>query len=353
MRHAARGFRLGRRRGLCGRRAGGGVRAVLHRRCRRADVHRGREGEACQGSGRVHAGADGERCAFFRANADPARRRASSPGSRPASRALERAAGCRVVPERADVAVSMSASGAGELVFTILVQNRGPGRAIAASVTDPLPRGVELVSATSTSGSCSGGQNVTCSLKTLTPGAKATVTISTRRYLAGVIENTVSAEAATPDPRAANNSATARSTDLPLPAASSGPACSPELTFPGPRAYFHLGPTNYALYQQAAGRLGAVLLFVDFPDAPSTPPRGRFSPRPSGPDPVVQRGVVREVWRSPSTRFQLAAPAEVGARLRPPLPRTIRESWRATGLSSPTPSRPPTCSWTSAGTRPC
>ena len=213
-----------------------------------------------------------KRRAFFRAHADAAARRAFVARQRARLGALKRAAGCRVGPERADVSVSMSASGVGELVFRVVVLNRGPGRAIAARVTDPLPRGVELVSATSTSGSCSRGPNVTCGLKTLAPGAKVTVTISTRRYLTGVIENAVSVEAATPDPSSANNAATARSTDVPLPAASSGPACAPELTFPGPRAYFHLGPTNYALYQQATGRLGALLLFVDFPDAPSTVP---------------------------------------------------------------------------------
>jgi len=215
-----------------------------------------------------------KRRAFFRAHPDAAARRVFVARQQARLGALKRAASCRVGPERADVAVSMSASGGAELVFRIVVLNRGPGRAIAVSVNDPLPHGVELVSATSTSGSCSRGATVTCSLKSLAPGTKVTVTISTHRYLAGVIENAVSVDAATSDPRSANNAATARSTDVPLPAASSGPACAPELSFPGPRAYFHLGPTNYALYQQATGRLGMLLLFVDFPDAPSSAPTG-------------------------------------------------------------------------------
>jgi M6 family metalloprotease-like protein len=53
-----------------------------------------------------------------------------------------------------------------------------------------------------------------------------------------------------------------------LPPASSGPSCSPALSFPGPRAYTHLGPTNYDYYLHATGNLGMLVLFVDFPDAP-------------------------------------------------------------------------------------
>lgn len=60
----------------------------------------------------------------------------------------------------------------------------------------------------------------------------------------------------------------AGSPDVPLPPPSSGPPCSPTLTFPGSRAYFHLGPTNYDFYLPATGRLGTIVLFVDFPDAP-------------------------------------------------------------------------------------
>jgi M6 family metalloprotease-like protein len=54
----------------------------------------------------------------------------------------------------------------------------------------------------------------------------------------------------------------------PLSPPSSGPSCSPALTFPGPRAYFHLGPTNYDYYLHPTGTLPMLVLFVDFPESP-------------------------------------------------------------------------------------
>jgi M6 family metalloprotease-like protein/uncharacterized repeat protein (TIGR01451 family) len=213
-----------------------------------------------------------KRRAFFRKTKGSKARRVFVERQQAQLRTLQRAARCRVPPARADVAVTMSVSGTTELVFTIVVQNRGPGRATEVDLTDVLPMGVELVSARATAGSCSPGTDVTCDLSSLASGATVTVTISARRYRLGVIENSVSVGSATPDPNPANNSATARSSDVPLPPSSSGPACSPNLTFPGERAYFHLGPTNYGYYLRATGRLAMLVLFVDFPDAPTSAP---------------------------------------------------------------------------------
>ncbi len=214
------------------------------------------------------------RRAFFRQTTNANARRAFVKRQGVQLRVLQRAARCRVVPERADIAVTMSVSGTTELAFTIVVSNRGPGPAPEVALTDALPAGAELDAVRTTAGTCSRGATVTCGLKSLASGATVTVTISARRYRAGVIENSASVTSATPDPNQVNNSASARSSDVPLPTPSSGPACTPNLTFPGERAYFHLGPTNYGYYLRATGRLGTLVLFVDFPDAPTSVPTG-------------------------------------------------------------------------------
>lgn len=215
-------------------------------------------------------GMAGQRRAFFRKTKSVKARRAFLARQQAQLSALQQAASCRVVPASADLTVSISVSGTAELAFTILVQNRGPGRATNVTLTDAIPQGIEFVSGKATAGRCSSDLIVTCNLKSLPSGSTVSVTISARRYRTGVIENSVSVKSATRDSNAGNNSATVRSSNLELPPSSSGSACSPSLTFPGERAYFHLGPTNYDLYLRATGRLSAVVLFVDFPDAPAS-----------------------------------------------------------------------------------
>jgi M6 family metalloprotease-like protein/uncharacterized repeat protein (TIGR01451 family) len=210
---------------------------------------------------------EAQRRAFFLRNTSVAARRGFLKRQAAKLQTLKRAAGCRVLrAARADLAVTMSVSGTTNLTFTAVVRNRGPGRADRVNLTQTRPAGVEFVSANATAGRCS-VRDFACSLGSLPSGAAIKVSLVFRRFRTGVIENTVSVDSTTPDPKPANNSATARSAGEALPAPSSGPSCSPNLTFPGPRAYFHLGPTNYDYYLSATGRLNTVVLFVDFPDA--------------------------------------------------------------------------------------
>ena len=55
-----------------------------------------------------------------------------------------------------------------------------------------------------------------------------------------------------------------------LPPASAGPPCSPALVHGGAPSTFHLGPTDYSRFIRPAGTLRALVLYVDFPEAPAT-----------------------------------------------------------------------------------
>jgi uncharacterized repeat protein (TIGR01451 family) len=93
-----------------------------------------------------------------------------------------------------------------QLTYTLDVDNLGPSIAWDATLTDVLPEGARLVSATSTSGAClaDGGQ-VTCRLGDLSAGGAATVTIVVRPIGAGTLVNVAEIASALPDPDASNN----------------------------------------------------------------------------------------------------------------------------------------------------
>jgi uncharacterized repeat protein (TIGR01451 family) len=101
------------------------------------------------------------------------------------------------------------------LTYTIQVQNLGPEAATGVTVTDQLPKGVDFVSATATSGQCARkGKKVTCDLgglsaPTIVYGSPPTVTISVIPRKVGTISNTASVKADQKDPVASNNRATA------------------------------------------------------------------------------------------------------------------------------------------------
>jgi uncharacterized repeat protein (TIGR01451 family) len=101
------------------------------------------------------------------------------------------------------------------LTYTIGVENHGPLVATGVTVSDSLPKGVDLVSATSPSGQCSAkGRKVTCALGSIPFGGinysgGAGVTIAVIPRETGTITNTASVRGGQKDPVAANNSAVA------------------------------------------------------------------------------------------------------------------------------------------------
>lgn len=101
------------------------------------------------------------------------------------------------------------------LTYTIQVRNLGPDAADGVVVTDPLPKGADFASATSTSGRCAAkGKKVTCELggigaPTVNYGGSPTVTLSVIPRQLGTITNTASVKGDQKDPVASNDKATA------------------------------------------------------------------------------------------------------------------------------------------------
>lgn len=110
--------------------------------------------------------------------------------------------------ESADVGVTKTASPASvragtKVTFSLVVKNYGPADAIGVTLTDSLPAGLTLVSASTTKGSCSG--TVSCTIGSLGKNASATVTIVVTATVAGAIKNTAEIGATNPDPNVGAN----------------------------------------------------------------------------------------------------------------------------------------------------
>jgi uncharacterized repeat protein (TIGR01451 family) len=130
----------------------------------------------------------------------------------------------------ADLALFMTASPtpvflSSSLAYTIQIQNLGQAPAATVQVTDTIPTGTTLVSATGTTGwACTGTTAITCSLTgTMAQGAIGTITITiTTPSTSGPVSNTASVSTLTTDPVSANNSATVITVVQPLVCATPG-----------------------------------------------------------------------------------------------------------------------------------
>jgi uncharacterized repeat protein (TIGR01451 family) len=103
-----------------------------------------------------------------------------------------------------------------QLTYTISVENLGPSPATGVIVTDDLPKGVGLVSASGPSGPCAvKGSKLTCTIGALAPvginygGSPASITVVIVPHSAGTIRNTATVKGDQKDPANANNKATA------------------------------------------------------------------------------------------------------------------------------------------------
>ncbi len=101
------------------------------------------------------------------------------------------------------------------LTYAIGVENLGPSPASGVTVTDSLPKGVDLVSASGPAGPCAArGDKVTCAVGSLNPigvnygGAPAQVTIVVVPRKTGTIRNTATVKGDQKDPVNSNNKAT-------------------------------------------------------------------------------------------------------------------------------------------------
>jgi uncharacterized repeat protein (TIGR01451 family) len=99
------------------------------------------------------------------------------------------------------------------LTYTLTISNAGPSPATGVTVTDTLPGGVTLVSATG----CTGTTTLTCSIGNLAAGASITFTITVTPVTVALITNSATVAGAEADPNTANNVASATTNVTPPP----------------------------------------------------------------------------------------------------------------------------------------
>jgi uncharacterized repeat protein (TIGR01451 family) len=116
-----------------------------------------------------------------------------------------------VAPPNADLNIAKTAAPnpaqcVQEVTYTITISNNGPDPAENVEATDPLPVGLQLVSISSSQGSCD-PDTVSCALGTLDPGVSATIEVTVTPFTDGDITNTATVTSTTVDPNSANNGA--------------------------------------------------------------------------------------------------------------------------------------------------
>ena len=94
-----------------------------------------------------------------------------------------------------------------QITYTITVENEGPNDATSLTVTDVLPPGLTLVSASGTGWTCNGTTTVTCTLPVLAADATSTITLVATASGSASITNTATVSAASADDAPGNNSA--------------------------------------------------------------------------------------------------------------------------------------------------
>jgi uncharacterized repeat protein (TIGR01451 family) len=113
-------------------------------------------------------------------------------------------------PSQGDLAISVVGSSAlypANFTYTITVTNNGPS-ASTATVTDTLPGGLALVTATATPGTCSGTAPITCALGSLAANATATIVLTVSPGATGGYPDTAAVTGTIADLNNGNNSAT-------------------------------------------------------------------------------------------------------------------------------------------------
>jgi uncharacterized repeat protein (TIGR01451 family) len=102
-----------------------------------------------------------------------------------------------------------------QLTYELDVANAGPDDAPNVVVTDPLPPGLQFLSATASQGDCTGTSTVVCNLGTVAAGSGAVVTLTVETTSTGSLDNSASVSTDAADLDDANDTGTASVTVLP------------------------------------------------------------------------------------------------------------------------------------------
>jgi uncharacterized repeat protein (TIGR01451 family) len=97
-----------------------------------------------------------------------------------------------------------------KVTYTVTVRNGGIGTSYDTTVSNPVPDGAALVSATPSQGACD--PTVECALGTIRGGKKTTVTVVVRANREGSMVDTATARSAAPDPTPGDATASATTT---------------------------------------------------------------------------------------------------------------------------------------------
>ena len=103
----------------------------------------------------------------------------------------------------ADLALTLTdnpdpAAAGGDLLYSVLITNNGPNTANNVMVTNVLPAGVTLVSATPSQGSCSGTTTITCNLGSMANSGTANIDILVVTSSTGTITDSATVIATKP-----------------------------------------------------------------------------------------------------------------------------------------------------------
>jgi uncharacterized repeat protein (TIGR01451 family) len=146
------------------------------------------------------------------------------------------------------------------LSYRVTVTNNGPATASNVTVTDTLPAGVTLVSASSASGVCSGSTLVTCSLGSLPVAGEAIVNIVVIPGAVGQVPNSATVSSSESDYDGSNN--TASITTQVQPAAAAPSMVDPNLTvgtvvsgLDQPVSLAFLGVNDFLVLEKATGKV--------------------------------------------------------------------------------------------------
>jgi uncharacterized repeat protein (TIGR01451 family) len=112
-----------------------------------------------------------------------------------------------------------------DLTDTFTITNDGPDESREVELSDPLPEGVKLKSASASQGTCDGTATITCALGSLEDGKQATVKVVLEPTVPGTVSNTATVHSATANPNEESDSQTASAQALSPP-----PPCVTSMT---------------------------------------------------------------------------------------------------------------------------